>query len=53
LAAIDVKAFVDAATDAFPGWFLTAVRARFALVTVGSLLIIILLALPSATGHFR
>lgn len=53
LAAIDVKAFVDAATNVFPGWFLAAVRARFALVTVGSLLIIILLALPSATAYFR
>jgi hypothetical protein len=53
LAAIDVKAFVDAATDAFPGWFLTAVLARFVLVTVGSPLIIILLAMPSATAYFR
>lgn len=53
LATIDVKAFVDAATSAFPGWFLTAVRARFVLVTVGSLLIIILLALPSASAYFR
>jgi hypothetical protein len=33
------------------GWFLTAVRARLALVIAGSLLIIILFALPWATAH--
>jgi hypothetical protein len=53
LAGINVKAFVDAATDAFPAWFLYAVRVRFALVTLGSLLVIILLAGPSANAYFR
>jgi hypothetical protein len=48
-----VKAFVDAATEAFPPWFLFAVRARFALVILGSLLVIVLLAGPSATTYFR
>jgi hypothetical protein len=52
LARIDVKAFVDAATDVFPGWFVSAVRARFVLVTVGSLLVVILLAMPSANDYF-
>jgi hypothetical protein len=53
LAGINVKAFVDAAADAFPAWFLYAVRARFALVTLGSVLVIILLAVPSANTYFR
>jgi hypothetical protein len=53
LAGINVKAFVDAAADAFPAWFLYAVRARFALATLGSVLVIILLAVPSANAYFR
>lgn len=53
LAAINVKSFVDAAVSAFPAWFLYAVRARFALVTLGSLLVILLLAAPSANAYFR
>jgi hypothetical protein len=50
LTAIDVQAFVDAATDAFPRGFLFLVRARFILVTLGSMLVIVLLVLPSATA---
>ena len=38
---------------AFPAWFLYAVRARFALVTPGSLLVILLLTAPSANAYFR
>jgi hypothetical protein len=53
LAGMNVKAFVDAATEAFPPWFLLAVRARFALVILGSPLVIVLLAVPSATAYFR
>jgi hypothetical protein len=53
LAAIDVQAFVDAATGAYPAWFPYVVNARFALTTLGSLLVIILLAVPSANAYFR
>lgn len=53
LADINVKAFVDAATGAYPAWFPYVVTARFVLATLGSLLIIILLAVPSANAYFR
>jgi hypothetical protein len=53
LAGIDVKAFVDAATGAYPAWFPYVVSARFGLATLGSLLIIVLLAVPSANAWFR
>jgi hypothetical protein len=53
LAAINVKAFVDAATRAHPAWFPHVVTARFVLATLGSLLIILLLAVPSANAYFR
>jgi hypothetical protein len=50
---IDVKAFVDAARGAFPAWLRYLVAARFVLTTVGSLFVIVLLALPSANAYFR
>jgi hypothetical protein len=53
LQSIDVKAFVDAALGEFPVWFRYLVAARFVLATVGSLLVIILLAVPSANAYFR
>ncbi|HET6747929.1 MAG TPA: hypothetical protein VFL71_01595 [Actinomycetes bacterium] len=53
LAGINVKAFVDAATGAYPAWFPYVVNTRFVLATLGSLLIIILLAVPSASAWFR
>jgi hypothetical protein len=53
LAGINVKAFVDAATDAYPAWFPYVVGARFGLATLGSLLIIVLLAVASANAWFR
>jgi hypothetical protein len=53
LAAINVKAFVDAAAGAYPAWFPYVVNARFVLTTLGSLLVIILLAVPSANAYFR
>jgi hypothetical protein len=53
LAGIDVQAFVDAATGAYPAWFPYVVSARFGLATLGSLLIIVLLAVPSASAYFR
>jgi hypothetical protein len=45
---IDVRAFVDAARSAFPAWLRYVIAARFVLVTVGSLLVIVLLAVASA-----
>jgi hypothetical protein len=53
LAGINVEAFIDAATGAYPAWFPYVVSARFALATLGSLLIILLLAVPSANAYFR
>jgi hypothetical protein len=53
LRGIDVKAFVDAARGAYPGWFGFVVAARLALATVGSLLVIVLLAVPQASAYFR
>jgi hypothetical protein len=50
---VNVKAFVDAAQAAFPAWLRPLVVARFVLVTVGSLLVIVLLAVPSANAYFR
>jgi len=52
LARIDVKAFVDAAMRAYPAWFLPVVRARFVLVTIGSVVIHILLTGPAASAYF-
>jgi uncharacterized membrane protein len=44
---------VDAAVSAFPAGFRYLVATRFVLATVGSLLVIILLALPPANAYFR
>jgi hypothetical protein len=48
LQAIDVRKFVAAAMSAFPPGFRYLVVARFVLTTVGSALVIVLLALPPA-----
>jgi hypothetical protein len=53
LAGINVKGFVDAAAGAYPAWFPYVVGARFVLATLGSLLIIVLLAVPPANAYFR
>ena len=53
LTRVDVDALIVAATLAFPRWFRHVVAIRFTLVTVGSLLVILLLAFPSADSHFR
>jgi hypothetical protein len=53
LASLDVQALVDAGEAAMPGWYPHAVRARFALATLGSLVVLILLALPSARAWFH
>nr|WP_042195058.1 hypothetical protein [Kibdelosporangium sp. MJ126-NF4]CEL21617.1 hypothetical protein [Kibdelosporangium sp. MJ126-NF4]CTQ92398.1 hypothetical protein [Kibdelosporangium sp. MJ126-NF4] len=49
---VDVRAFVDAAANTFPAWFRHVIAARFALATVGSLLVIILLTFPAANAYF-
>lgn len=50
---LDVPALVDAAMQAMPGWLLYANVAKLILTTAGSLLVIVLLALPSAREFFR
>jgi hypothetical protein len=50
---INVQAVVDAAAQAFPTWLPYLLDAKFALATLGSLLIIILLAVPAAKTYFR
>jgi hypothetical protein len=50
---IDVKSFVDAAVAAFPRGFRLLVASRFVLTTVGSALVIALLALHNADAYFR
>ncbi|MGI5146307.1 hypothetical protein ACQEVC_07940 [Plantactinospora sp. CA-294935] len=50
---IDVEAFIEAARRAFPRLLRPLVITRFALVTVGSALVIVLLAVPSANAWFR
>jgi hypothetical protein len=52
LTGIDVEAFVDAARQAFPSWLRTLIATRFMLATVGSVLVIVLLAVPSANVYF-
>lgn len=50
---LNVRTFVDAALGAFPRGFYYLVVTRFVLSTLGSGLVIVLLALPSATTYFR
>jgi hypothetical protein len=52
LQGISVRAFVEAARDAFPAWLPYLVAARFVLLTVGSVIVIALLATPAASGYF-
>jgi hypothetical protein len=53
LSSLDVQALVDAGEAAMPTWYPHAVRVRFALGTLGSLVVLILLATPSARAWFR
>jgi hypothetical protein len=53
LSSLDVQALVDAGEAAMPEWYPHAVRVRFALATLGSLVVFILLAVPSARAWFR
>jgi hypothetical protein len=50
---IDVQALLDAANSAYPGWVTSLVDARSIVVTLGSVLVMVLLALPSARAYFR
>jgi hypothetical protein len=50
---LDVHAFVNAASAAYPAWTRPVIITRFALATLGSVLAVILLALPSANTHFH
>jgi hypothetical protein len=53
LRSINVKAFVDAAVRAFPAGFRSLVATRFVLTTAGSVLVIVLLAVPAANAYFH
>jgi hypothetical protein len=53
LQCINVRGFVDAARGAFPSWLPYLIGVRFVLVTVGSLLVIIVLAGPWAYAYFH
>ncbi|MEV0384804.1 hypothetical protein [Nonomuraea sp. NPDC050643] len=53
LARVDVAALVEAATNVMPGWLPAANVAKLALTTVGSLAVIVLLALPASRAYFR
>jgi hypothetical protein len=51
---LDAKAIAVAVTKAWPTWFYPyTTYARFALATLGSLLVIVLLLTPSAKAYFR
>ena len=49
---IDVDSFMREAAAAFPVWFRPLVVVRFGLVTLGSLLVMVLLAMPAARSPF-
>lgn len=53
LEALDAQSLVDAAYDVYPSWTVVIDWSLVALATLGSLLIIILLAVPSANRFFR
>ena len=50
---IDVPAVVDAAAHAYPAWLPYIAGAKLVLATLGSLVIVVLLALPAARAYFR
>ncbi len=53
LHAVDVEALVKAAAAEFPNWYPIESWAKLILVTLGSVLIVVLLALPTARAFFR
>lgn len=50
---LDVQSYVDAAMGAYPAWTDIVTYGAAALMTLGSIAVIILLALPSANAYFR
>jgi len=52
VADIDVKAFVNTASAAYPPWFRSVIITRFALATLGSILVVVLLTTPTANAYF-
>lgn len=50
---LDVQAIVDAALGAYPAWTSIVTYGGAALMTLGSIAVIILLAVPSANAYFR
>jgi hypothetical protein len=48
---IDVAAFVDAASSAYPSWARPVIITRFLLTTVGSIVIVVLLTLPAVHAY--
>jgi hypothetical protein len=50
---LDVQAYVDAAMGAYPAWTGIVTYGAAALMTLGSIAVIILLAVPSANAYFR
>ncbi|TMR13718.1 hypothetical protein ETD86_30225 [Nonomuraea turkmeniaca] len=53
LARVNVTALVDAAAQAMPGWLHYAAVVKLVLTTLGSVLVVVLLALPPARAYFR
>ncbi|ADD45651.1 hypothetical protein [Stackebrandtia nassauensis] len=53
LADVDVPALVEAARSAFPAWYPVETWAKFVLVTLGSAVTIVLLALPRSRAFTR
>ncbi len=53
LESLDAAQLMDAAFNAYPGWSVVVDWAVILLTTLGSLLVIILLAVPSANAYFR
>ncbi|MFI6577128.1 hypothetical protein ACIBFB_15120 [Nocardiopsis sp. NPDC050513] len=53
LQSLDAGALLDAAYSAYPGWLPAVESARFAIVTLGCLVAVVLLALRPARTHFR
>ncbi|MEU6714458.1 hypothetical protein ABZ897_23570 [Nonomuraea sp. NPDC046802] len=50
---LDGRAVVQAAQRELPSWSRALILFRFGLVTLGSILVIVALATPDASGHFR
>ena len=50
---VDVPRLVDAARAAMPAWLPAVDWAKLVLTTAGSVLVVVLLALPSARAYFR